>query len=105
MTEVNGWKNRATWLVGLWMMDDMLEHFKQEYHDGADIHMDDIKELIVETVYEKYSGSRGGDLGSLASDLLMGALARVDWRELETALNDRLKEDFELTEEVGGDYD
>ena len=105
MTEVNGWKNRETWLVGLWMMDDMSEHFKDEYHDGADIHMDDIKDLVIKTVYEKYSDSGREYHTSLTSELLNTALAQVDWRELETALNDRLKENYELTEEVGGDYD
>ena len=98
--EVNGWKNRETWLVGLWMMDDMFEHFKDEYHNGADIHMDDIKELIQDQV-EYETNVRNG----LVTDLLGGALAQVDWRELETALNDNLKENYELTEEVGGDYD
>ena len=25
--EVNGWSNRETWLVGLWMNDTMFEYF------------------------------------------------------------------------------
>lgn len=101
--EVNGWKNRETWLVGLWMMDDMFEHFKDEYHDGADIHMDDIKDLVLDTIEEIHI--EGKVHSGLGQDLLNTALAQVDWRELETALNDRLKENYELTEEVGGDYD
>ena len=28
--EVNGWSNRETWLVGLWMNDTMFEHFKEQ---------------------------------------------------------------------------
>tara|TARA_R110000744_G_scaffold181314_1_gene300434 strand:- start:493 stop:804 length:312 start_codon:yes stop_codon:yes gene_type:complete len=103
MTEVNGWKNRETWLVGLWMMDDMFENFEDEYHDGADIHMDDIKDLVLDTIEEIHI--EGKVHSGLGQDLLNTALAQVDWRELETALNDRLKENYELTEEVGGDYD
>jgi len=87
------------------MMDYMFEHFKQEYHDGADIHRDDVYEFVNVDIDQKYLHSALGNIDDLATDLLMGALTRVDWRELETALNDRLKENYELTEEVGGDYD
>ena len=100
MTEVNGYKNQETWIVYFWMFNYMLEHFKDEYHDGADIHMDDIKELVQDQ-FEKDTNVRDG----LVNDLLGRALDQVDWRQLETALNDRLKENYELTEEVGGDYE
>ena len=92
--EVNGWSNRETWLVGLWLNDVMFEHFKEQYADG-DIALDEVKDFVLDEIDHETRIKSG-----LAQDLLNHALADVNWRELEMHLNECLKEDYELREEA-----
>ena len=92
--EVNGWSNRETWLVGLWMNDTMFEYFKDQYADG-DIALDEVKDFVFDEIDHETRIKSG-----LAQDLLNHALADVNWRELEMHLNECLKEDYELREEA-----
>lgn len=92
--EVNGWSNRETWLVGLWMNDTMFEYFKEQYADG-DIALNEVKDFVLDEIDHETRIKSG-----LAQDLLNHALAGVNWRELEVHLNDSLKEDYERREEA-----
>ena len=92
--EVNGWSNRETWLVGLWLNDVMFEHFKEQYADG-DIALDEVEDFVLDEIDHETRIKSG-----LAQDLLNHALADVNWRELEMHLNECLKEDYELREEA-----
>ena len=47
--EVNGWSNRETWLVGLWMNDTMFEYFKEQYADG-DIALNEVKDFVLDEI-------------------------------------------------------
>ena len=95
--EVNGWSNRETWLVGLWLNDAMFEYFKEQYRDG-DIALDEVKDFVLDNLEEIHI--EGKAHSGLGQDLLNYALADVNWRELEMHLNDSLKEDYELREEA-----
>tara|TARA_X000001382_G_scaffold51240_2_gene34951 strand:- start:1759 stop:2058 length:300 start_codon:yes stop_codon:yes gene_type:complete len=95
--EVNGWSNRETWLVGLWLNDAMFEYFKEQYRDG-DIALDEVKDFVLDNLEEIHI--EGKAHSGLGQDLLNYALDGVNWRELEMHLNDSLKEDYELREEA-----
>lgn len=76
----NGWKNRETWLVNLWLTNDegsaeLLEDVAKrdgELHEKADW----LETMIRESYERQYQQ------GSLWSDLMGTALNRVDWFEL-----------------------
>lgn len=63
--DYNGWSNRETWLVNLWLSSDDLINKSADYIQG-----------YVET-FVNPEGS------GLAVDLLNGAIAKINWRELE----------------------
>ena len=78
---MNGWKNKETWLVNLWLCDslaldkDALVNITPEY----------IKALVVEMVEQVTWGS---DHENLIIDLLNSALGEIDYRELAAHYND-----------------
>ena len=69
----NGWTNRATWLVNLWMGDN----FQMDAEEGIDVDEDYIRECIVHQQIEMVEATSG-----LIQDLIGGALAEVNYREL-----------------------
>jgi len=102
MSEYNGWTNKETWLVTLWLMPELLEYITDMTGDGPPPSMQNIAKQI-----EEYVGTRvfhnleallgpcvGGfatrviepmvdeDIGGLASDLLRMCLHDVDWYEI-----------------------
>ena len=94
--EVNGWSNRETWLVGLWLNDVMFEHFKEQYADG-DIALDEVKDFVLDEIDHETRIKSG-----LAQDLLNYALGGVNWRELEMSLNENLREHYAFSNEFYG---
>lgn len=105
----NGWTNRETWLVALWINND--QGWQESVHDSiksagghfpADRAPDDLPDLTPytagEAVRENVEGildmlAEDGEQTSLTSglfgDLLGTALARVNWTELgESFLRD-----------------
>jgi len=67
----NGWKNRETWLVGLWFGDI----FDNNDGDGETWDADQIKEWVTDYVHEQ-TENIGGFIGDLID------VSQIDWREL-----------------------
>lgn len=75
----NGWTNRATWLVNLWIGDILAEYvsdtLEQEIDaQGAESFVLDILETSAATVEDAFT-----------SDLVTLALSQVNWQELAEA--------------------
>lgn len=76
----NGWTNRETWLVNLWLTNerssyDMLQHVLEAYETT--------REQASELEYYVTSDENYlSDESSMWSDLLHAAMARVNWREI-----------------------
>jgi hypothetical protein len=72
MLKYNGWVNRETWLVNVWL-GDMLSEMQEE---GQEITAEFIRDMIDEMA---------GDLRieGIMLDMLNGALSVIDYRELE----------------------
>jgi hypothetical protein len=75
MTDYNGWKNKETWLVNLWLGDELA--MMQE--DGYSIGPDAIEELVQVALGD--IDAKNGEAGFLR-DLLNCALGEIDYREL-----------------------
>lgn len=74
-----GWTNRATWAVALWIGNDhslysQVQELKQEFSDVYDLR-DKLQELIEE--HNPLSES-----ADVYSDLLNFALGQVDWMQI-----------------------
>ena len=69
----NGWKNKETWLVNLWLGDGLT----MDQEAGHEITADYIEQLVDDIIAD--SGSRGV---GLVSDLLNCALGEIDYHEL-----------------------
>jgi len=87
MTEYNGWTNKETWLVTLWLMPELQGYIADMVGDDTSPSMQNIAKQI-----EEYVGTRvfhnlsepkeGEDIGGLTSDLLRMCLHDVDWYEI-----------------------
>lgn len=74
----NGWCNKETWTVNLWIMNEpgLYEMARDAARNGPE----SLEELVWEWVIPEET--------SLASDLLKSALAWVDWEEITEGLNE-----------------
>ncbi len=83
----NGWKNRETWCVNLWLSSDTPELY-QEARDAAwqlvaeGHHPDHFREFVEAYVFGDEAPA------SLGTDLIMGALSVVDWHAVVDALTE-----------------
>jgi hypothetical protein len=84
----NGWTNKETWLVNVWYMDNMPEHFadSEQYH----VEPQELAETV-QSIAEECEALSQLPAG-LLSDFINDSWAEVDWRELCEALNADLKE-------------
>ena len=78
---MNGWKNKETWLVNLWLGDSLA----LDYDALVNITPEYIEALVVEMVEQVTWGS---DHENLIIDLLNSALGEIDYRELAAHYND-----------------
>ena len=82
MSDYNGWKNKETWLVNLWLGDQL----SYEQEEGAIIDAEYIKNLVLECASEN-----GPDHGwcetieahaGLITDLTNCAIYEIDFEEI-----------------------
>lgn len=80
-TDYNGWSNRETWIVNLWLTNDecyygelcdIVKNFETTYEQAEEI------EQYVHWIIDV-------DESSMTSDLLTASLGRVDWYEIAEA--------------------
>jgi hypothetical protein len=77
MSEYNGWTNKETWLVNLWLGD----YFVELSEEGQII-----TEVFMRETVDEYVGHRfGGDSveSGLLADMLNCALGEINYSELE----------------------
>ena len=74
MSEYNGWTNKETWLVNLWLGDD----FAQRSEEGEII----TASFIQETVEEMCETETKSAEGRFLLDLLNCALGEINYHEL-----------------------
>ena len=91
-----GWANRETWAVNLWLANDKplyddVRHLAQVARESTDGGPErdavyDLEARIREYVEEFVLGDDPmGTLGGIRTDLLTGALGKVDYREIAEA--------------------
>ena len=69
----NGWSNKETWLVNLWLGDSLT----MLHEEWGDLTADDIEQQV-EVFVEECSGEMSGFI----ADLLNCALGEIDYHEL-----------------------
>ena len=69
----NGWKNKETWLVNLWIGDSLT----MDQEDGIEITPCYIEELVEELAEGFYESGNG-----FMVDLLNCAIGEIDFREI-----------------------
>ena len=75
MTGYNGWKNKETWLVNLWLGDTFVDMQEEGHRITAD---------LIESMVQEFIGDIDGksvENGFLV-DMLNCALGEIDYREL-----------------------
>ena len=72
----NGWENKETWLVNMWLGDDL-----QAHKDEGEPLTADYIEAIVDDMASVHEHS--GTFNGLLSDLLSTAIGEINYRELE----------------------
>jgi hypothetical protein len=76
----NGWTNRETWAVHLWLTSD--EHFYNEVKNRSAAQIED----YLKDLFSLAERSSGGELMSMFEDI--GSIWRVNWNEVAEALKD-----------------
>ena len=84
MTDYNGWKNKETWLVNLWLGDT----FAVMQEDGHQISVG-----LIESVVQECIGDIDGKSveNGFLIDMLNCALGEIDYRELAANYADTLE--------------
>lgn len=76
----NGWTNKETWLVNLWLGDGLAE--MQE--DGAEVSGHTVRTVTIDWLD---SAQGNGAESGLLVDLLICALEHVEWEEIANHYN------------------
>lgn len=94
----NGWTNYETWLVKLWMDNDQgsynyWQEIAQEIYNEARADANFTKEErakldLADQLKNEHEENAPTGTSGVYSDLMKGALGRVDWHEIAQALID-----------------
>jgi len=82
----NGWINKETWLVNLWLGD----MFTEDQEAGTEITADYIEQLVDEMASALLDGP---DANGFMTDLLNCALGEIDYHELAEHYDEEVIED------------
>ena len=76
--EYNGWSNRETWIVNLWMTGD--QSYDEQLCEIISSHdsLDDQAEALEDWIRFEYDG----EYSSIWADLINNSLAEVNWYEI-----------------------
>ena len=88
MNDYNGWTNRETWLANLWLDNDQSQrHFIEQ---AAELSVADLAASL-----EDYYASTLPEMpAGLYADLLAGAVARINWREIAQKLSEDIRSEL-----------
>lgn len=95
--QCNGWANRETWLANLWLDNNQSQGYFLKA--AAELSVSDLAEAL-----EDYYASTLPELPSgLYADLLAGAVAKIDWREIAKRMSDDVRSEWspEMAKEFG----
>lgn len=86
-TTYNGWTNKATWLVKLWMDNDQPSYYYWQEQAIANTNFYQLADEL-----EHFHHDIAPDHIGLFADLLTSALAEVNWHEIAKSLLNDLSE-------------
>jgi len=89
----NGWKNKETWLVGLWLGDTLTE----DQEAGAEITADYIERHVDLCIEDS-----APDVNDFALDLLNCALGEIDYHELASSYEETARPPTDVDEWAKG---
>jgi hypothetical protein len=78
MSDYNGWSNKETWCVGLWLMDMFRDIAKENTWEK-----ESLSEHLEEATWEILEVKQEG--GSLLLDMIQTYMHDVNWEELAVA--------------------
>ena len=78
VTEYNGWSNRETWIINLWMTGDHVYYEQPCEIISSHNNLDDQAEALEDWIRFEYDGK----YSSIWADLINNSLAEVDWYEI-----------------------
>ena len=81
-TTYNGWSNRETWVVNLWLTND-----EATYNAVRGMTADEIEAFIDDLYFEGGVYCDKGLPSGFIADLVNSALAHVDWDEIAESVN------------------
>ena len=94
MESYNGWTNKDTWCVNMWLGDDMHDVAKE---NGYAIDAGWCKEMVQEYLENSVGNVFQGFIG----DIVGSFMSSVDWNEIAKSVNDtaELSEESDDTDE------
>lgn len=98
----NGWSNRWTWMVHLWLSNDEYL-YRVATRVARDRDEREMADWVDSLVNENHNDIL--DSGTMVSDMLGYALALVDWREIVEAFAPEEEEEEEEEEEYDDDIE
>ena len=93
MSGYNGWKNYETWLTNLWHGDSLNDYYLEIFREGNltnPVEADDVKDYIESLIFDDVLPESG-----FIADLVNGAMSEVDWREIDSHVEDAIKYEME----------
>ena len=81
MADYNGWTNKETWLVNMWLGDEFRVYFAEEQPDIA-CDQYELSLALKDYTEEVVRMDAGSVEGGLTVDLINSALSSVNWYEI-----------------------